>query len=372
MTYLLILLGSGGGAKFTKLDLRQAYLQLHLSEESKPLLTINTHKGLYLSNRMTCGISPAPSIWQRTIDMILQALPGIQCIFDDMIIIGKNNAEHLQDLERVLQRLQQYGLRVNINKCHFMKERVTYCGHEIDKSGLWKMKDRVDTALNAPVPPNVAQLRSLLGLVNYYTRYLPNLATVIKPLNELLEKNRKWAWSDACQLAFENIKMLITLETVLTHYEPTAPVRLACDASPYGLGAVLSHVMPGSEKNDAFASRSLSNAERIYAQIEREAVAMFWAAKTFYAYLFGRNFTLLTDHRTLTSIFSPSKCIPVTSAARLQRYALFLSCFNYGIEFKSSKRHCNADAMCRLPLSSSNDEDDNDPSAEDIFHILCV
>ena len=125
-----------GGEKFTKLDLRQVYLQLHLSDESKSLLTINTHKGLYRYNRMTYGISPAPSIWQRTMDTILQALPGVQCILDDMIITGRNDAEHLQNLERVLQRLQQYGLRVNIDKCYFMKERVTYCGHEIDKSGL--------------------------------------------------------------------------------------------------------------------------------------------------------------------------------------------------------------------------------------------
>ena len=359
-----------GGEKFTKLDLRQAYLQLHLSDESKPLLTINTHKGLYRYNRMTYGISPAPSIWQRTMDTILQALPGVQCILDDMIITGRNDAEHLQNLERVLQRLQQYGLRVNIDKCYFMKERVTYCGHEIDKSGLWKMKDKVDAVLNAPVPQNVAQLRSLLGLVNYYNRYLPNLATVIKPLHELLEKNRKWVWSDACQLAFENIKKLITSEPVLTHYDPTAPIRLACDASPYGLGAVLSHVTPdGSEKPIAFASRSLSKAERNYAQIDREAVAIFWSVKKFHAYLFGRKFTLLTDHQPLTSIFSPSKSIPVTSAARLQRYALFLSGFNYDIEFKSTKRHCNADAMSRLPFSSLNDEDDNEPSAEDIFHI---
>ena len=105
-----------GGEKFTKIDLRQAYLQLHLSEESKPLLTINTHKGLYRYNRMTYGISPAPSIWQRTIHTILQGLPGVQCLLDDMIITGRNDTEHFQNLENVLQRLQQYGLRVNIDK----------------------------------------------------------------------------------------------------------------------------------------------------------------------------------------------------------------------------------------------------------------
>ena len=129
------------------------------------------------------------------------------------------------------------------------------------------MQDKVDTVLNALVPQNVEQLRSQLGLVNYYNRNLPNLSTVIKPLNELLEKNRKWVWSNACQSAFENIKTLITSEPVLTHDDPQAPLRLACDASPYGLIAVISHVMPGSsEKPIAFASRSLNKAERNYAQ----------------------------------------------------------------------------------------------------------
>ena len=110
----------------------------------------------------------------------------------------------------------------------------------------------------------------------------------------------------------------------------------------------------GSEKPIAFASRSLSKAGCNYAQIDREAVAIFWAVRKFHGYLFGRKFTLLTDHQPLTSIFSPSKSIPVKSAARLQRYALFLSGFSYDIELKSSKRHCNAEAMSRLPLSSSN------------------
>ena len=196
---------------------------------------------------------------------------------------------------------------------------------------------------------------------------------MIKPLNELLEKNRKWVWSDACQKAFENVKQLIPSEPVLTHYDPKAPVRLACDASPYGLGAVFSHVMSDdSEKPIAFASRSLTKAESNYAQIDREACAIFWAVKKFHAYLFGRKFTLLTDHQPLASIFSPSKSTPVTSAARLQRYALFLSGFNYDIEYKSTKRHTNADGLSRLPAPSSFKDDDDETDAEDIFHLTQI
>ena len=128
----------------------------------------------------------------------------------------------------------------------------------------------------------------------------------------------------------------------------------------------------GSEKPIAFALRSLTKAERNYAQIDREACAIFWAVKKFHAYLFGRKFPLLTDHQPLTSIFSPSKSIPVTSAARLQRYALFLSGFNYDIEYKSTKRHTNADGLSRLPAPSSFKDDDDETDAEDIFHLMQI
>ena len=133
---------------------------------------------------------------------------------------------------------------------------------------------------------------------------------------------------------------------MLTHYDPNLPVRLVCDASPYGLGSVLSHVMTdGTERPVAFASRSLAKSERNYAKIDKEALGIVWSVKKFHTYLFGRSFTLVTDHQPLTSIFSPNKGIPVTTAARLQRYALFLSGFNYQIEYKNTKRHTNAESV---------------------------
>ena len=121
---------------------------------------------------------------------------------------------------------------------------------------------------------------------------LQNLATEARPLNELLEKTRKWKWTDQCDAAFENIKKLVTSDQVLTHYDPALSIRLACDASPFGLGAVLSHVMPdGSERPVMFASRSLSKSERNYAQIDKETLGIVWSVRKFYNYLFARKFT---------------------------------------------------------------------------------
>ncbi|XP_062606687.1 uncharacterized protein K02A2.6-like [Saccostrea cucullata] len=348
-----------GGKRFTKLDLRHAYLQMRVNEESRNLLTINTEKGLYRYNRLVYGVASAPAIWQRTIDTVLQGLTGVKCIIDDMIITGSSEEEHLKNLEAVLTRLDEYNLRVNLNKCEFFRERVSYCGHEIDCEGLHKTQSKIEAVVSAPKPKNVSELRSFLGIVNYYARFLPNLSSLLYPLHHLLSKSRKWSWSSECDKAFSEVKQLITSDEILTHYDPQREVRLACDASPYGLGCVLSHVMDdGSERPIAYASRSLSSAERNYSQIDREALGIVWGVKRFHTYLYGRHFSLLTDHRPLVSIFSPSKGVSVTTAARMQRYALFLSGYDYDIMYKNTKAHGNADSLSRLPLSDCESDDD--------------
>ena len=157
-------------------------------------------------------------------------------------------------------------------------------------------------------PKNVQQLRSFLGLLNYYRKFLPNLATIIQPLNDLLQKGRKWVWSSECTQAMETAKQLLTASNLLTHYDATLPRKLAADASQYGLGVVISHVLPdGVERPVPFASRSLSSNECNYSQIDKEALALVYAVKKFQAYLYGRKFTVVTDHKPLTSIFGSRK-----------------------------------------------------------------
>ena len=259
-----------GGERFSKIDLAQAYLQMEVEESSRKYLTINTTKGLYQYNRLVFGISSAPAIWQRAMDQVLQGIPGTQCYLDDIIVTGVDDATHLANLQAVLSRLQEYGLRANKDKCEFFKDSIEFCGHTIDKQGLHKSQDKIDAVLRAPKPDNVSQLRSFLGLINYYHKFLPNLSSVLHPLHCLLQTGQKWKWSKDCEQAFKAAKQLVTSEKVLTHYDPSLPLRLACDASPYGIGAVLSHKMPdGTERPIAFASRSLNSAERNYAQIDR-------------------------------------------------------------------------------------------------------
>lgn len=360
-----------GGIHFSKIDLTQAYLQLPVDESCREMLTINTHRGLYRYNRLAFGIASAPAIWQRTIDQVLEGIPGIQCILDDMVITGSTDQEHLENLEAVLKRLDQYGLRANLGKCDFFKDSITFCGHIIDKHGLHKSPDKIEAIVNAPAPENVTQLKSILGLINYYGKFLPDLATVLNPLHNLLKKETRWNWDKDCQQAFDKVKELVTSDLILTHYSTDKPITLAVDASPYGLGAVFSHRMSdGSDKPIAFASRSLSPAEKNYSQIDKEALGIIWGIKKFHSYLYGRKFTLITDHQPLIYIFNPKKGIPVTASARLQRYSLFLTAYDYGIEFRGTAKHGNADSLSRLPLKLV--EEDPSINLVDAFHVAQI
>jgi len=160
-----------------------------------------------------------------------------------------------------------------------------------------------------------------LGLLNYYGKFIPNLASLVQPLNNLLQQNRKWKWTTACDKAFQQAKEELSSSRVLVHYDPALPLILAGDASAYGIGAVISHTMPdGTEHPIAFASRSLSPSKRNYAQLEKEALSLIFGVKKFHQYLYGRKFTLVTDHKPLTAILGAKKGIPSLAAARLQHF----------------------------------------------------
>ena len=348
-----------GGCTFSKIDLAHAYLQMELEEDAKQYLVINTHKGLFAYNRLPFGISSAPSIFQRGMEQILSGLSGVQCYLDDILITGSSEQEHLRNLDQVMDRLSKYGIHVNLKKCEFFKSSVSYLGHIIDSSGLHTNPEKVSAVLDAPIPENIQQLRSFLGMINYYGRFLPMLSTVLRPLNQLLSNQKKWKWTAECNRSFCEAKKLLVSSAVLTHYSLDLPIVLACDASPYGIGAVISHVFPnGEEKPIAFASRTLNKSEKNYSQIEKEALSIIYGVKKFHQYLYARKFTLITDHRPLTTIFGPKTGIPKMVASRLQRWALFLSGHNYEIQYKQTNSHCNADGLSRLPLTCVKEPDD--------------
>ncbi len=345
-----------GGKHFTTLDLSQAYNQLKLEESSKPYLTINTHRGLYRYNRLPFGVASAPAIFQKTMDSILRGLPGVLCYIDDILITGSSEAEHLDTLAKVLVRLQKQGIKVKREKCRFMKPSVQYLGHRIDADGIHATDSKLDAITKAPAPRNITELRSFLGLINYYGRFIPNLSTLLHPLNNLLRRETPWKWSEECAKAFRQAKEKIVSLNVLVHYDQSFPILLAGDASAYGVGAVISHVMKdGQERPIAFASRTLLPRERNYSQVEKEALSLIFGVNKFHLYLYGCHFTLVTDHKPLTTILGPKKGVSPTAAARLQCWAVCLSAYSYDIQFQLTATHSNADGLSRLPLPNVSD-----------------
>ena len=185
-----------GGQTFSKLDLSHAYLQVPLAKESQKYLVINTHKGLYAYKRLPYGVASAPTIFQHIMDNILQGLSGVCTYLDDILVTGKTADEHIKNLNAVLTRLREAGMRLKKAKCQFSLRKIEHLGHVISSKGLEPATSKVTAIVDAPSPHNVSQLKSLLGLVNYYGKFLPNLSTTLTPLYRLLRQLR-------CQVAVE-------------------------------------------------------------------------------------------------------------------------------------------------------------------------
>ena len=220
----------------------------------------------------------------------------------------------------------------------------------IDKEGLHPTQEKVRAIKEAPTPRNVEELRSFLGLVNYYSKFLPNLASKLSPLYVLLSKKQKWEWSTAQEKAFQTAKEALQADSLLIHYDPSKPLVLACDASQCGIGAVLSHVTEDQQERPiAYASRTLTIAEKNYSQLEKEALATIFAVKKFHNYILGRHFEIESDHRPLSFLFSENKRVPQMASSRIQRWALTLASYSYSIRYKPGRHLGNADALSRLP-----------------------
>ncbi|UYV67323.1 K02A2.6-like, partial [Cordylochernes scorpioides] len=220
-----------GGKVFSKLDLKDAYQQLVVDEETAELLAINTHKGLFKVNRLPFGVSCAPGIFQRRMESLIAKIPGVVVYLDDILVTGKDEMEHDLRLREVLKSIQRMGLTLKKEKCEFKKSSLIFLGCRIDAEGIHPTEEKYRT-------------------------------TVLEPLHRLLNKRNCWKWKEVEDRAFREAKNLIQSDLVLTPYDARKPLVLACDASPFGVGAVLSHVEEGMERPIAFASRTMSQTER--------------------------------------------------------------------------------------------------------------
>ena len=211
-----------GGKVFSKIDLTHAYQQMRLDPESRELVTINTHKGLYHYTRLPFGVASAPALFQRVMDTVMQGLPRVACYLGNILITGETPEEHMATLE-VLKCLQAYGIRAKQSKCAFLSLAVEYLGHRIDTTGLHTLSSKVEAVTQAPEPKDIGELRSFLGLLHYYGKFLPSLASVLHPLNDLLKEDTAWSWSTECAKVFAEAKQLLVKAPVLAHFDQPYP-----------------------------------------------------------------------------------------------------------------------------------------------------
>ncbi|XP_037028486.1 uncharacterized protein K02A2.6-like [Bradysia coprophila] len=328
---------------FSKLDIEQAFHQVEISENSREITTFITKRGLFRYKRLMFGINCAPEIFQKIMEQILNGCDGTLNASDDIIVYGNTKKEHDERLDRVLNRLKQFNVTLNFNKCVFGATEIDFLGHHLSTDGIRPMSSKISAVKEFRDPRTTEEVRSFLGLVNYVGKFIPNLATTAEPLSKLNRKGAHFRWEDEQKDAFEKLKNQLTSDTVLGYYNVNDRTQIIADASPVGLGAVLIQFKECGPRIIAYASRSLTKIERKYSQPEKEALALVWAVERFHFYIFGREFELVSDHKSLEALFSPKS----KPCARIERWVLRLQSNKYKAVFKPGKSNI-ADPLSRL------------------------
>jgi len=289
-----------GSTIFSKLDLNQGYHQLELDPDSRNLTTFSTHVGLRQYTRLNFGISCASEIFQNAISQVLQGIPGVLNVSDDIMIFAKSQEEHMTSLRSVLKRLSENNLTLNKKKCEFGKSKMEFFGLVFSGSGVEADPKKISSLLSVKAPTSVSEVRSFMGMITYVSRFIPNMATIAAPLRMLTHKNQKWKWGSDEQSAFTKLKHCLMSASVMAYYDSKKDISLVVDASPVGLGAIL--LQEG--RVISYASRALSDVESRYSQTERESLAIYWGCDHFRLYLYGRPIVVITDHKALVPLFN--------------------------------------------------------------------
>ncbi|KAG5269277.1 hypothetical protein AALO_G00200210 [Alosa alosa] len=338
-----------GATHYSQIDFSLHQLPLHT--ESRDLTTFITHDGLFRFTRVPFGLASAPCAFQRMMQTVLKDQPGVQNYLDDIIVYGDSKEEHGMNLRAVLQRLIDANLQINFEKSSFGQTSILFLGHVISKEGVFPRPDHLNAIAEAPAPKDMAALYSFLRLTSWYSKSLPNYATLVMPLRQLLRSNTQamLQWNDAANQSFMKLKTMLLKSLPLAVFDPNLPTFITTDASDYGLGAVLTQLHSGKHEHIvAFASRTLSAAKRKYSATEKEAFACVWAVERWRTYLWGHRFTLRTDHQGITTLLNTKGMN--RAGKRIARWSARLMCFQYDVQYRSGSLNVLADCLSRVPL----------------------
>lgn len=341
-----------GAQYLTSIDLKSAFWQIPLEKSSCEKTAFSVPgRGLFEFVVMPFGLNNAPQTQQRLMDQVLgpDLDPFVFVYLDDIIIATPTFNKHVEVLSEVHRRLSEANLTINVNKCEFCRSSLSYLGFIIDKEGLRTNPDKVTAMLNYPVPRTATEIKRFIGLCSWYRRFIPHFSTITAPITELIKgrrKSQKIQWSDAAERSFQSIKQALVAAPVLAAPDFDQPFIIQSDASDVGVGAVLvQEDSAGNEIPIAFASRTLSAAERKYSVTEKECLAVLFAVEKFRPYVEGVQFRVVTDHHSLLWLNRLKD--PV---GRLARWAVKLQQFDMVLEHRKGAQHIVPDALSRAPL----------------------
>ena len=336
-----------GSCFFSTLDMNSGYWQVKLKDSHRHRTAFTTRWGLYEWLRMPMGLMNAGSTFQRLMDRVLAGLSWEICLcyLDDVIVFAGSFIQHLDRLREVLIRLKNAGLKLSTAKCFLFRLFVKFLGHIVSKDGVACDPDKVSAIKKWPVPANVSELRSFLGLCSYYRRFCPSFATLAAPLYRLTEARTDYTWDQQCTTAFEGLKSHLCSPPILAYPLDDGEFLLDTDASLVGLGAVLSQIQNEEERVIAYYSRSLTKPERNYCVTRLELLAVVNAVKHFHHYLYGRKFVVRTDHASLKWLMNFKE-----PEGQLARFLEVLSMYYpFEVEHRQGTYHGNADGLSRRP-----------------------
>lgn len=335
----------GHSKYFSTLDLVSSFHQVKVKDTEKTAFSVPS--GHYEFTRMPFGLRNAPSTFQRLMNIVLSGLQGTHCFtyMDDIVLFGHDLESHCQNLESVLKKLREHNLKLQPAKCEFLRKEVQYLGHVISDQGVKPDPKKVACVQNFPIPKSPRDIKSFLGLVGYYRRFIENFSHITKPLTSLLKKNTNFVWLPEQQKSFDELKHKITAAPILQYPDFSKPFVLTTDASNFAVSAILSQGKIGQDLPVAYASRTLNKAEGNYSTTEKECLAIIFGTKVFRPYLYGQKFIVVTDHKPLQWLFN---CKDPSS--KLIRWRLKLEEFDYEIVHKKGKMNCNADSLSRNPV----------------------
>ena len=356
-------LGNKKSTYFTTFDLKSAYLQVPLSERSQELCSFVCSKGQFSFLRAPFGLCALPLVFARLIDEVLRGTKHqfTQTFIDDILLYSSSFSQHMHHIDIVLSRLREAGLTVEPNKTHIARKELVFIGYTFSKHGIKTDPSNIDKVKHFPLPKSTKDVRSFLGLSNYYRRFIKSYAKIARPLNELLKKHIKFEWSTQANDAFEKLREKLITSPILAFPDLNSdePLRLTCDASLFGSGYVLSQNQPDpvagelTERAIAYGSRNFTETQQRYTVTERELLAVVFAVEKLDQYLRCKKFIIITDHSSLQWLLSKSLS---NINARLARWVLALGQYNFSIVHKPGTTITNADSLSRLQCNNAHED----------------